>query len=443
MKVLMDDRVKHELLVERLRVGDETMEKNLADVLKEKRRLESELAKVELQRPIASRQLEEAKRLMRRERMQTRLVERRNRVAKQTLDIYLNDMPMNFRRETLAKLATLEAPVSVSSDSNVEVDVTTDSAKSSSYVPSISSSQVPPLTEESDLEQAFCKRISSSTESECSSVQLLSGMLEALKKRRHTLRDHCFMLGNKCCVCDKKFVCGRMELECKDCHAFAHKRCCERLVPPCIPTKNVSLRKVSSPSAANYCSPGFRPQIPAFVLHSVLTVESSGLHEERLYLLPDYSHQTTTLKQQLENVGYIANLSRLQASTVCELLKHFLGKCIQPLIQDRLYDELENFNTTKKSAESDLARFYDLMLKAPEAERATLCMIILHLKKVCDSPECKVSAKSLAKIFAPILVRNFNTEAAFNEKKKRYAVVQKLLSKIPDNFYECVLKDLF
>lgn len=426
-----------------LQQNGELLQNSLQDALAEKSRLEAEVAKVELQRGMKTRQLEEARLLIRQERMQKKLVDRRNKKLRQELDIYLNEMPMNYKKEVIAKLEARTAQLqnSLSSDSNVEVELTTDSSWSAAT--NSSSHRSPTMTEESDMEQAFSKRISSSTDSEQSVIRLYPDMLNALKMRQHTTKERCYFVGNRCVVCEKKFVCGRMGLTCEDCQAAVHERCRDQLVLPCIPNKKSNPRKMSSKSVADFCVADFRPQIPAFVIHSVLAIEKRGLNVKGLYVLPVYSHESTTRKQQLDNDNCVPNLDKLDISTVCELLKHFLSVCVRtPLISDAVYAEFERLPLAKKNSQEDIPKLYDAMLKASEAEKATLCFLFLHLKKVCESPECKVSVNSMSKTFAPILIANFDRNDAFNEKKKKYAVLQKMINQ-PQNYYECILKDLF
>ena len=319
MILLMDDENTNVPLVAHMMRRNAIIQKNLEDKLEEKRRLEVQVMQAELQLESKSRHLQDAKIIIRRERMHNKLMERKNKKMKDDLEVLLNQMPMNFKKETLAQLAS-HAELSTS-DSHIDVDFTTDSSASTGI--SGASSHTSVQTEDSsDMEQAFCKRISSSTESDTSSVLSFCNMLQALKKRQHILRERGFLIGNKCAVCHKKFIYGRMEKFCGDCLACVHGRCQDRLPLPCIPTRKLNLRKMVSTTVADFCSPTFRPQIPAFIIHSVLVIEQSGFSQQGLYILPDYSRELATLQQELEWENFVPNFAQLKTSVVCELLKY-------------------------------------------------------------------------------------------------------------------------
>lgn len=64
----------------------------------------------------------------------------------------------------------------------------------------------------------------------------------------------------------------------------------------------------------------------------------------------------------------------------------------------------------------------------PIANRDTLAFIVLHLQRVAETPDCKMPAENLAKVFGPTVVGNSCTDPEpmqmITETRKQAAVSQ-------------------
>jgi hypothetical protein len=81
----------------------------------------------------------------------------------------------------------------------------------------------------------------------------------------------------------------------------------------------------------------------------------------------------------------------------------------------------------------------EAILDLPDANRDTLSFMILHLQRISETPECKMPASNLARVFGQCIVGNSSPNAPnvdiINEVRMQHSVVENLL-KIPSSFYQ-------
>lgn len=113
-------------------------------------------------------------------------------------------------------------------------------------------------------------------------------------------------------------------------------------------------------------------------------------------------------------------------------MKDFLRSLQDPLIPRNLWDIFANA-ISSKNKNSELRGVIHML---PPANRDTLAFLILHLRKVASSPECKMSILNLATVFGPTIV-GFSCEeaaSALTEAHIANAIMEELLS-LPNSYW--------
>ena len=80
----------------------------------------------------------------------------------------------------------------------------------------------------------------------------------------------------------------------------------------------------------------------------------------------------------------------------------------------------------------------DAVRDLPEANRDTLAYLMLHMQRISETPECKMPASNLARVFGPSLVGNSSANLppaeVINECKVQHQIVENLI-RVPTSFY--------
>jgi Rac GTPase-activating protein 1 len=83
-------------------------------------------------------------------------------------------------------------------------------------------------------------------------------------------------------------------------------------------------------------------------------------------------------------------------------------------------------------------RLQDAVRDLPEANRDTLAYLLLHMQRISETPECKMPASNLARVFGPSIVGNSSANLPpaeiINEIRVQHQIVENLI-RVPTNFY--------
>lgn len=209
-----------------------------------------------------------------------------------------------------------------------------------------------------------------------------------------------------CGVCDKKMRFAKTAYKCRDCKATVHTTCRDELPLPCNPistpgspgSSHVPLTNIKLAELAPYQP----PYVPAIVIHCINEVEARGLTEKGIYRLSGSDKEVKELKEKFLRGRGTPNLSIISdIHAICGCLKDFLRSLSEPLLTYRLW---ERFVKAAEDGSDGEAGLYQAISELPQANRDTLAYLIIHLQKVCESPQTGMSASSLAKMFGPSVV---------------------------------------
>lgn len=450
----------------------ESLDQKQKDIKSEMERIEKELAASTRTKQIRAEQVREAETSVRVERMRRKVALRAQQRAKEDLDSVLDTLPENMKREILAKTA-----VKYESSSQSDIDIT--DSNLSSFMQSESNSsddQYSHLDSQGRNQRFFSRRstlmqvtgtggsqlahqhqlaftmndlsllnpsddqVSSSTDSGRSSVQLFHMIFDKIKSRQHELKSRYFVVGDRCNVCNLRIGCGKKGFTCLDCRANVHSLCHQELAVPCIPTNT---HKNERFDVGDYCCPTFKPQIPALVIHCINQIEDRGLDQVGLYRMPAYGRTLREVKEFSEKNEGVPNLTKLKVNVICALLKDFFASLKLALIPQKLFKNMvQCFFGRHSTAGNAFSDVYNTFISLPVPIRDTLIFLILHLQNVAASPACRMSPKSLSKVFTPLLVENYENGSTYEVEKKNCSLLEHFIQMPSDYWKAMLIKDL-
>jgi len=223
-------------------------------------------------------------------------------------------------------------------------------------------------------------------------------------------RKHQFVQKNNfktevCGPCQKRIKFGKVCYKCRECRAISHPECREQVPLPCVPTGSAQ----KTPSKPGYgkvladYTPPTSPMVPALVVHCVNEIEMRGLCEVGLYRVPGSEREVKDLRDKFLAGRGCPNLSQADVHTLCGVLKDFLRSLKEPLIPHSMWIVFtqSSCNPDMTDGMSDL---FQAISELPQPNRDTLAFVMLHLQKVSDSKETKMSVSNLSKILGPTIV---------------------------------------
>ncbi|XP_045168034.2 rac GTPase-activating protein 1-like isoform X2 [Mercenaria mercenaria] len=247
-----------------------------------------------------------------------------------------------------------------------------------------------------------------------------------------------------CVPCGKRIGFGRLAMKCKDCRSVCHPDCKDNLPLPCIsapPTPGTG--KIQGGILSDYCRDEC-PMIPGIVIHCVNEIEARGLNEVGIYRVPGSDRQVKELKEKFFKGKGMPNLSNIDdIHVICGCLKDFLRGLKEPLVTFRLWRDFVKAaeNRDKAMAESDM---YQALSELPRANRDTIAFIMLHLLRVSQTPDCKMPANNLSRVFGPTIVGHSSPEPEpmqlINETKYQAMVMDRLFE-IPEDYWINFISD--
>jgi len=223
-------------------------------------------------------------------------------------------------------------------------------------------------------------------------------------------RKHQFVQKNNfktevCGPCQKRIKFGKVCYKCRECRAISHPECREKVALPCVPTGSAQ----KTPSKPGYGqvladhTPHSSPMVPALIVYCINEIEARGLGEVGLYRVPGSEREVRELKEKFLAGRGCPNLSQADVHTLTGVVKDFLRSLREPLIPHSMWIMFTQAaaNPDMTDGESDL---FQAISELPQPNRETLAFILLHLQKVADSRETKMSISNLSKILGPTIV---------------------------------------
>jgi len=114
---------------------------------------------------------------------------------------------------------------------------------------------------------------------ETGSSAMTESVVHRINMRCHNFVNKPFILPESCWSCSKKLGYGRSGLKCLECQVVTHPDCI--VAVPCVPS-GASPKKVGTGLISDY-TPSTPPMVPAVVVHCAVEVERRGMKELGIY----------------------------------------------------------------------------------------------------------------------------------------------------------------
>lgn len=136
------------------------------------------------------------------------------------------------------------------------------------------------------------------------------------------------------------------------------------------------------------------------------------------------------LKERLLTARIPPNLKDVDIHVICGCLKDFLRFLSEPLITYALWKDFVQA-VQAKDPQDTLPALYQAISELPQPNRDTLAYVILHLKKVAESPDCKMPIDNISKVFAPTIIgyssEELNPRQVIEETRQLVKVMEYLM----------------
>ncbi|XP_026678964.1 rac GTPase-activating protein 1-like [Diaphorina citri] len=252
------------------------------------------------------------------------------------------------------------------------------------------------------------------------SPNLVMSAKDHIHGRLHKTQAHKSILPVICAVCHKRMTYTTNTVKCGTCKAILHAVCEPKLPLPCVPvgcsTPAHNAKKSHLNILASY-TPLEPPMIPPLVIHCVVEVERRGFTEEGIYRKSGSADQVKELKKELLTGDTKHRVETLLSSvdihSVCSTLKDFLRSLDEPLVPNTMWSW---FTQAVSSGDEDDARsrLIGAVSQLPQPNKETLAYLMLHLQRVAEFPETKMSYESLSIIFGPCVIGYSTKDPAEN-----------------------------
>uniref|UniRef100_A0A8C7R8R7 Rac GTPase activating protein 1 n=1 Tax=Oncorhynchus mykiss TaxID=8022 RepID=A0A8C7R8R7_ONCMY len=244
-----------------------------------------------------------------------------------------------------------------------------------------------------------------------------------------------------CVPCGMRIKFGKISLKCRDCRLVTHPECRERCPLPCIPILGGTPVKIGEVRGKfhYYVSHVQSPMIPSLVVHCVNEIEQRGLHETGLYRLSGSDLTVKELKEKL-----------LRGKTVPLLSKVEDIHCITGLLKDLFQCSFMVFLVTSNyklvDEDNSIALMYQTISDLPQANRATLAFMAIHLQRVTQSLDTKMDIPNLARVFGPTIVGHAVPDpepmTTIQDTKRQPKVIERLLGLPVEYWSQFMMVDL-
>lgn len=237
-------------------------------------------------------------------------------------------------------------------------------------------------------------------------------MSKALDSRPHSFLSKIIIVPENCAYCKHKISFGKTAMKCSTCHAVVcHRQCAGFLPVPCSAAKEdtngghsggrwIELEKFA---------PTRKPRVPAVIVQCIRHIEARGFNPsdgEGLYRVPGSEKTVKELKREMyKSPGRTLSQETLHSigdiHVLCTFVKNFLISLKEPLITHELWQQFSS-----AAEQSGSQEVYNLIKRLPEPNRHTLAYLMLHLRRVVDHPELKMTAENIQRVMSPSIVGN-------------------------------------
>ncbi|XP_041698389.2 unconventional myosin-IXb isoform X2 [Coregonus clupeaformis] len=223
------------------------------------------------------------------------------------------------------------------------------------------------------------------------------------------IRQSCDLCGFYIWGMEKAYMCSACKLIC-------HKKCLSKIITDC--STRCARLDDGGPGHLHFgvqvCVLTSKTCPIPMVLRMMLEhVEMNGLYTEGIYRKSASVSLARELHQLLETDPETATLENYSIHTVTGLVKRWLRELPDPLLTYRLYNDFLHAVELPEQSER-LRAVYQKLDELPSANFKTLERLVFHLVRVTKlENHNRMSANSLAIVFAPCILRSPNTTDPF------------------------------
>ncbi|XP_063925779.1 rac GTPase-activating protein 1-like isoform X2 [Zophobas morio] len=254
-------------------------------------------------------------------------------------------------------------------------------------------------------------------------------------------REHCFqqktlVMPETCTPCEKRIRFAKTAYKCKECKAICHLECKDKLPLPCIPVVNTPNQRNMLGVIGDY-TPTTPPMVPAILIHCINEIELRGLAEVGVYRIPGAERDVKALKERFLRGKGSPCLNQIDVHVICGTVKDFLRSLHEPLVTYGLWKKFVQAVETSDPIDVRPA-LYQVISELPQPNRDTLAYMMLHLQRISEAKECKMTVTNLAKVFGPTIVGyssdNPSANALLEETTQQLVVMENLIN-IPSDYW--------
>ncbi|XP_039261683.2 rac GTPase-activating protein 1-like isoform X1 [Styela clava] len=254
--------------------------------------------------------------------------------------------------------------------------------------------------------------------------------------RSHNMQSKpCVIVKETCKPCGKRIQFGKRAMKCAECRLVTHPEC-EIMAHEfqCDPSQY-------SPSGGNSNDKPFQgaegleaflhsdesPQIPPIIYHTIHEIDRRGMQEVGLYRVPGMVRAVRELKEKFLKGKTVPDLSKVQdVHTLCSLVKDFLRETLrESILTFNLHPRF--ISAADKDNDADL---FQAISELPQANRDTLAFILLHLQRIVETPEIRMSPEALSKAMGPSLIGFSSDEPSVHELQTSSGYQEKILTRL-------------
>ncbi|KAH8553365.1 hypothetical protein BGW37DRAFT_422657 [Umbelopsis sp. PMI_123] len=257
--------------------------------------------------------------------------------------------------------------------------------------------------------------------------------LPSLAQGSHTFQQTSFLRPVKCDVCCEKMW-GLNELRCQACGFLTHMKCISHVPQYCLGLHTNNEGGSGGSLFGNDLTKQVEAEsrtIPLLVERCIAAVELRGMDYEGIYRKSGGAAQMRSIQLSFEQ-GLDPDLTDddeyNDICAVTSILKQYLRELPNPLMTYELYPQfLESISMAP--GEEKTQKFSSLFSQLPTANYDTLKALFIHLNNVREqSDENLMTAKNLAVVFGPTLLRDQDSSRDLLDMNAKNATVEYIIS---------------